>query len=73
MNRVPGHCVYDLDIRYVPGQDAEEITRQIRGVSTPAEVEVLYDQNRPTSRTGTLTCRLWVKSLQTAPASNRSK
>lgn len=43
MNRVPGHCVYDLDIRYVPGQDAEEITRQIRGVSTPAEVEVLYD------------------------------
>lgn len=43
MNKVPGRCVYNLDIRYVPGQDAQEITRQIRGVATPAEVEFMYD------------------------------
>src|SRR4028118_1116815 len=42
LNRVPDRCTYDLDIRYLPGQDPKEIARQIRSVDLPAEVEVLF-------------------------------
>ena len=42
INRVPDRCTYDLDIRYLPTQDPEEITRQIRSIGLPAEVEVLF-------------------------------
>ncbi len=42
MNRVPDRCTYDLDIRYLPNQDPKEITRQIRSIDLPAEVEVLF-------------------------------
>jgi succinyl-diaminopimelate desuccinylase len=41
INRVPDRCTYDLDIRYLPNQDPEEITRQIRSIDLPAEGEVL--------------------------------
>jgi succinyl-diaminopimelate desuccinylase len=41
-NRVPDRCTYDLDIRYLPEQDPEEIARQIRSIDLPAEVEVLF-------------------------------
>jgi succinyl-diaminopimelate desuccinylase len=41
INRVPDRCTYDLDIRYLSEQDPEEITRQIRSIDSPAEVEVL--------------------------------
>jgi succinyl-diaminopimelate desuccinylase len=42
LNRVPDRCTYDLDIRYLPGQDPKEIARQIRSLDFPAEVEVLF-------------------------------
>jgi succinyl-diaminopimelate desuccinylase len=42
LNRVPDRCTYDLDIRYLPGQDPKEIARQIRSVELPAEVEILF-------------------------------
>lgn len=42
INRVPDRATYDMDIRYLPGQDPREITRQIRSIDLPAEVEVLY-------------------------------
>jgi succinyl-diaminopimelate desuccinylase len=42
LNRVPDRCTYDLDIRYLPNQDPQEIVRQIRFLDLPAEVEVLF-------------------------------
>lgn len=42
INRVPDRCTYDLDIRYLPQQDPEEISRQIRSIDVPAEVETLF-------------------------------
>ena len=42
VNRVPDRCTYDLDIRYLPEQDPEEITHQIRSLDLSAEVEVLF-------------------------------
>jgi succinyl-diaminopimelate desuccinylase len=42
LNRVPDRCTYDLDIRFLPNQDPEEIVRQIRSVDLPADVEVLF-------------------------------
>src|SRR5918997_1861684 len=42
LNRVPHRCIYDLDIRYLPGQDPKEIARQIQSVDLPAEVEILF-------------------------------
>jgi len=42
LNRVPDRCTYDLDIRYLPNQDPQEIVRQIRAIDLPAEVEVLF-------------------------------
>jgi succinyl-diaminopimelate desuccinylase len=41
INRVPERATYDLDIRYLPEQDPQEITRQIRSIGLPAQVEVL--------------------------------
>jgi succinyl-diaminopimelate desuccinylase len=42
LNRVPDRCTYDLDVRFLPNQDPEEIVRQIRSVDLPADVEVLF-------------------------------
>jgi succinyl-diaminopimelate desuccinylase len=42
INRVPDCCIYDLDIRYLPEQDPQEIMRQIRSINLPAQVEVLF-------------------------------
>ena len=42
LNRVPEYCAYDLDIRYLPNQDPQEIVRQIRAIDLPAETEVLF-------------------------------
>jgi succinyl-diaminopimelate desuccinylase len=47
INRVPDRATYDLDIRYLPEQDPREITRQIRSIDFPAEVEVLFT-HKPT-------------------------
>src|SRR5215207_5798133 len=44
LNRVPDRCTYDLDIRYLPNQQPEEIVRQIRSLDAPAEVEVLFSR-----------------------------
>jgi succinyl-diaminopimelate desuccinylase len=32
-NKVPDHCVMSLDIRYLPGQDADAIVKQIESIS----------------------------------------
>src|SRR5215213_2369579 len=42
LNRVPDRCTYDLDIRFLPNQDPEEIVHQIRSVDLPTDVEVLF-------------------------------
>jgi succinyl-diaminopimelate desuccinylase len=42
LNRVPDRCTYDLDIRFLPNQDPQEIVRQIRSLDLPADVEVLF-------------------------------
>ena len=42
INRVPDRCTYDLDIRYLPEQNPQEIMRQIRSINLPAQVEVLF-------------------------------
>ena len=42
INRVPDRCTYDLDIRYLPEQNPQDIMRQIRSINLPAEVEVLF-------------------------------
>ncbi len=44
INRVPDRCTYDLDIRYLPEQDPQEIVRQIRSIDLPARVEVLFSR-----------------------------
>lgn len=44
INRVPDRCTYDLDIRYLPTQDPNEIARQVRSLDFPAEVEVLFSR-----------------------------
>ncbi len=44
LNRVPDRCVYDMDIRYLPGQDPREIVRQVRAIDMPAEIEVLFSR-----------------------------
>jgi succinyl-diaminopimelate desuccinylase len=41
MNRVPDHCVLDVDIRYLPGQDPEEILAGI-GALEGAEVTSVF-------------------------------
>jgi succinyl-diaminopimelate desuccinylase len=42
INRVPDRATYDVDIRYLPEQEPEEILRQIRSIELPAEVKVLF-------------------------------
>jgi len=44
INRVPDRCTYDVDIRYLPEQDPEEIVRQVRSIDLPAEIEVLFSR-----------------------------
>jgi succinyl-diaminopimelate desuccinylase len=44
INRVPDHCSYDLDIRYLPEQRPQEILRQIRSIDLPAGAEVLFSR-----------------------------
>jgi succinyl-diaminopimelate desuccinylase len=39
VNKVPDRCHMDVDIRYLPGQDPEEILRQVRDAG-PSEVAV---------------------------------
>jgi succinyl-diaminopimelate desuccinylase len=51
INRVPDRASYDLDIRYLPEQDPREITRQIRSLNLPAQVEVL-SSHEPTYVSG---------------------
>ncbi|HEX4720135.1 MAG TPA: M20/M25/M40 family metallo-hydrolase [Thermoleophilaceae bacterium] len=40
-NKVPEHCVIDVDIRYLPGQDADEILTEIQAIPDTA-VEVIF-------------------------------
>jgi len=44
INCVPDRATYDLDVRYLPGQNPDEITRQVRSLDFPAEVEVLFSR-----------------------------
>ena len=44
MNRVPDRCVIDVDIRYLPGQNAEEILASIREIAD-IEVEVVLHRS----------------------------
>jgi succinyl-diaminopimelate desuccinylase len=44
MNKVPDRCVIDLDIRYLPGQDAAQIQNEIAGLP---DVELRKVFHRP--------------------------
>ncbi len=41
INKVPDHCAIDVDIRYLPHQDPEEILGQIQGLE-PAGMETIF-------------------------------
>ncbi|MBK5231549.1 MAG: M20/M25/M40 family metallo-hydrolase [Thermoleophilia bacterium] len=41
LNKVPDYCAIDVDIRYLPHQDPEEILEQIRGLD-PAAMETIF-------------------------------
>jgi len=58
LNKVPDHCVIDVDIRYLPHQDPDEILAAIRGLD-PASLETIFALPPIDSGTG----NPWVKSL----------
>ena len=41
VNKVPDHCRMDVDIRYLPNQDPDEVLRQVRGLG--GEMTPLYE------------------------------
>jgi succinyl-diaminopimelate desuccinylase len=43
VNKVADHCVLDIDIRYLPGQDPDDVLQQIRGVGD-WQLEVLLER-----------------------------
>ncbi|MGH2905715.1 MAG: M20 family metallopeptidase [Solirubrobacterales bacterium] len=43
INKVPDHCVMDVDIRYVPGQDPEAILEAVKAIDDTS-VEVLFER-----------------------------
>ena len=42
LNQVPDRCEIDVDIRYLPGQEPDEIRRQVAGLE-PAEIETIIE------------------------------
>src|SRR4051794_13247145 len=40
-NKVPDHCVIDVDIRFLPGQDADEILHQVEAIAD-TRVETIF-------------------------------
>lgn len=66
INRVPDHCTYDLDIRYLPDQDPKEIVQQVKSIDIPAEVEVIF-MREPTYVSGS---NPFVKVLREVAARN---
>jgi succinyl-diaminopimelate desuccinylase len=44
INMVPDRCRMDIDIRFLPEQSPEEVTRQVRGIDPGARVEVLIER-----------------------------
>jgi succinyl-diaminopimelate desuccinylase len=53
LNKVPDRCVIDVDIRYLPGQDPDEVLDQIKGlpgvdlISTFRRPPAVVDRNSP--------------------------
>jgi succinyl-diaminopimelate desuccinylase len=43
VNKVPDHCVLDIDIRYLPGQDPQDVLSQVRGIGDWS-IEVLLER-----------------------------
>ena len=43
INKVPDHCRLDIDVRYLPGQDPDDVLAQIRGLGD-WHVEVLVER-----------------------------
>jgi succinyl-diaminopimelate desuccinylase len=44
VNKVPDACRMDVDVRYLPGQEPEEVLRQVRSLDPHASVEVLIER-----------------------------
>src|SRR3954468_6139855 len=40
-NKVPDHCVIDVDIRFLPGQDADEILHEVQSIPDTS-VEIIF-------------------------------
>ena len=43
VNKVPDHCRMDIDVRYLPGQDPQEVLRQVRTIDG-MELQVLLER-----------------------------
>jgi succinyl-diaminopimelate desuccinylase len=43
-NKVPDHCVIDVDIRFLPGQDAQEILDEVRAIPDTA-VDIIFHRD----------------------------
>jgi len=44
VNKVPDACRMDVDLRYLPGQEPEEVLRQVRSLDPHAHVDVLVER-----------------------------
>lgn len=44
VNKVPDACRMDVDLRYLPGQEPEEVLRQVRSLDPHADVDVLLER-----------------------------
>lgn len=43
VNKVPDECLLDIDVRFLPGQDADDVLHQIRGLG-PWQIDVLLQR-----------------------------
>lgn len=44
VNKVPDRCRMDIDVRYLPTQDPDEVLRQIRSIDPEVPIEVLLER-----------------------------
>lgn len=44
VNKVPDSCRMEVDLRYLPGQDPDEVLRQVRSLDPRATVDVLLER-----------------------------
>jgi succinyl-diaminopimelate desuccinylase len=71
LNKVPDRCVIDVDIRYLPGQDAEEILGAIRGLADAEVTKVFHRSPAIVSRDNPFVHMLAEGIARVAPVEER--